>query len=261
VYKTFSVIAVLLLTGCAASPQGPFLGRELTWTPDRHRIGQTLRQAAADPAVWGPLLAAALLQLDAADRRLSDRLREDTPLFGSTTTAQQASDDARDATGWLWLGSAVLTPGPGRAGEWLSLKGQVLAQEWIAAKAARGLTSGFKSLSARERPNGLNDRSFPSGHATTASVQAHLACLNLAYTTATPLTDAACRLGQGMAVLSGWARVEAGMHYPSDVLVGWAIGRFFASSVRAWLGDGPADPAVDARVQNGEWELSLRWQF
>ncbi len=248
---------VLLLGGCASDGRQAVPGEGLSWSPGWARIGQQLRNSARDPAVWGPLLGTALLQIGDADTQLSDRLREDTPLFGSTEAAQRASDDWWDVTGLLWLGSAMLTPGPGEAGDWLTLKGQLLTQEWLAAKTARGLTSGLKSLTDRERPNGINDRSFPSGHANTSSVQAQLACYNLRYSDYNGL----CRLGQGAAVLTAWARVEAGMHYPSDVLVGWALGRFIGRSAEAWLGNGEGRPQIDARLLGRDWELSFRWQF
>jgi len=160
-------------------------------------------------------------------------------------------------------------------------QGQLLLQQWLAAKTARGLTSGLKSMTDRERPNGLNLRSFPSGHATTASAQAQLACYNLSRSGGGPASAQAqlacynlsrsgggpmvsrglCRAGQGAAVLTGWARVEAGMHYPSDVLVGWALGRFVTSAAEAWMGDGEAIPRVDLQAMGDDWLLSLRWQF
>jgi len=254
---------LLLLGGCAATGSQPMLGAGGSWTPGWSRVGQAARVAARDPAVWGPLLGAALLQIGGADRNLSDRLREDTPLFGSTAAAEQASDDWRDVTGWLWAGSALLAPGPGEAGDWLSLKGRLLIQQWLAAKTARGLTSGLKSLSGRERPNGLNDRSFPSGHATTASAQARLACYNLTHAgyPDAALATGLCRAGQAAAMVTGWARVEAGMHYPSDVLAGWAIGRFLTRSAEAWFGDRPASTLVDMSLYRDQWEVSFRWQF
>jgi membrane-associated phospholipid phosphatase len=261
--NTIAGLVILLLGGCAANGRQPVLGAGGGWSPGWARVGQAAAGAARDPAVWGPLLGAALLQIGDADRTLSDRLREDTPLFGSTTAAEQASDDWRDATGWLWVGSALLAPGPGRAGDWLSLKSRLLLQQWLAAKTARGLTSGLKSLTGRERPNGLNDRSFPSGHATTASAQARLACYNL---TQAGHPDAAlaaglCRTGQVAALATGWARVEAGMHYPSDVLAGWAIGRFLTRTAEAWFDDDPASPMVGLNLYRNEWEVSFRWQF
>jgi len=39
---------------------------------------------------------------------------------------------------------------------------------------------------------------------------------------------------------TSWARVEAGMHYPSDVLAGAALGHFIAAVVNdAFLGERP----------------------
>ncbi len=237
-------------------------GESLSWTPAWRDIGQSVRRAASDPAVWGPLLASAALQLGDADERLSQHLREETPLFGSTARAQRASDDWRDATGVLWLGSLLLSPGPDAPMDWLSLKGQLLLQQWLALKTARGLTSGLKSLTDRERPNGLNLRSFPSGHATTASAQAQLGCYNLIRSGDAPaVMPGFCRAGQAAAMLSGWARVEAGMHYPSDVLAGWALGRFVTRAAEAWMGDGEMIPQIDLQALGDDWLLSLRWQF
>ena len=250
------------LSGCASKGPDPMPGEDLSWTPGWRHIGQSVRRAASDPAVWGPLLAATALQLGDADERLSRHLREETPLFGSTARAQQASDDWRDATGVLWFGSLLLSPGPQAPADWLSLKGQLLLQQWLAAKTARGLTSGLKSLTGRERPNGLNLRSFPSGHATTASAQAQLACYNLSRSGGGPaVSSGLCRAGQGAAMLTGWARVEAGMHYPSDVLAGWALGRFVTTAAEAWMGDGETIPRVDLQALGDDWLLSLRWQF
>lgn len=237
-------------------------GQDLSWSPGWHRVKASMKRAATDPAVWGPLLAAGALQLDHADERISSSLRDNTPLFGSAADAQKASDRWRDATSWLWLGSALLSPGPADVDDWLSLKGQLLLQQAVTAKAARSMTSGLKSLTNRQRPNGLNRRSFPSGHATTSSVQAQLACYNLRYGgDAQAMSDVLCRVGQSAAVVTAWARVEAGSHYPSDVLAGWAIGRFFGVAAEAWMGSNPASAAVDLQMSRDDWLLSLRWQF
>jgi len=256
-------LAILFLAGCAGSGRQPMLGAGSGWIPDWGRVGQAAGEAARDPVVWGPLLGAALLQIGDADRNLSDRLREDTPLFGSTAGAHQGSNDWRDATEWLWLGSALLAPGPEPADAWLSLKGRLLTQQWAVAKSARGVTSTLKTLTGRVRPGGHDDRSFPSGHATTASVQAHLACYNLEHAgIPTPaLSAGVCRAGLGAALLTAWARIEAGMHYPADVLTGWAIGRFMARTGEAWFGSGPVSPRIGLDWSRDAWELSFRWQF
>ena len=52
----------------------------------------------------------------------------------------------------------------------------------------------------------------------------------------------------GTAAATGWARVEAGKHYPSDVLAGYAIGSFLARfAYHAFLESGAA-PAVSLNV-------------
>ncbi len=70
----------------------------------------------------------------------------------------------------------------------------------LAAGAALGatieITEGLKSATNRTRPNGENDRSLPSGHAST--------------------------------IATARARIETGKHHPSDVLLGAVLGNFVA---------------------------------
>lgn len=70
----------------------------------------------------------------------------------------------------------------------------------LAAGVALGATieiiEGLKSATNRTRPNVVNDRSLPSGHASTTA--------------------------------TAWARIEAGKHHPPDVLRGAALGNFVA---------------------------------
>ncbi len=39
----------------------------------------------------------------------------------------------------------------------------------------------------------------------------------------------------GIAAMTAWARVEAGMHFPSDVLSGWALGHFMAHMAKGFI--------------------------
>lgn len=48
-------------------------------------------------------------------------------------------------------------------------------------------------------------------------------------------------------MLTGWSRVEAGKHYSSDVMVGWAIGNFLGNvTVLAFFKDPTL--TLDAKV-------------
>ena len=55
-----------------------------------------------------------------------------------------------------------------------------------------------------------------------------------------------------------WARMEAGVHFPSDTLFSLALGNFIASFVNdAFLGAGPADTLELQPLSDG---AMLTWQ-
>lgn len=108
------------------------------------------------------------------------------------------------------------------------------------------ISSGFKMVVARPRPDlvphgaFVNTASFPSGHSMMSAVvyltlavmlarlQPRLAVRLYLLTVATCLT-----LGVGV------ARVYLGVHWPTDVLAGWALGASWALlcvSVATWMG-------------------------
>ncbi|HEY9549105.1 MAG TPA: phosphatase PAP2 family protein, partial [Kiloniellaceae bacterium] len=51
----------------------------------------------------------------------------------------------------------------------------------------------------------------------------------------------------GLAVMTGWARVEAGAHHPADVLAGLALGNFLA----VFASEAFLAPATGERLQMG----------
>ena len=81
---------------------------------------------------------------------------------------------------------------------------------------AGGTTYGLKRFIPAERPDGSNDRSFPSGHASTAFAAA--ATLENRYGWKAGLPAFA------VATIVGVGRVKAGKHYWYDIAVGAAIG-------------------------------------
>jgi membrane-associated phospholipid phosphatase len=71
--------------------------------------------------------------------------------------------------------------------------------------------------------------SFPSGHASLTSVSARMTHEALGYYELRRGTRIAADAGlTGLALTTGWARVEAGKHHPADVLAGAALGNFIA---------------------------------
>ncbi|MDJ0832452.1 MAG: phosphatase PAP2 family protein [Gammaproteobacteria bacterium] len=254
------ILLFSLLTGCS-STRGPALGDAVTLQPGWARVQHAMAEAIRDPNVWVPLAAGALLQIDDRDAKISDKLREDTPLFGSTEEARQGSDDFRDYTALAYLGSGLLAPASEQE-SWLITKARLLGSQRLAVEATSIVTNQLKDVSQRERPNGKSDRSFPSGHTSTAALQAQMAILNIRHLPIEPGYQQALGWGvQGMAAVTGWARVEAGAHYPADVLAGWALGHFMAHLTQAFiLPDGMTLRAGTLPTERGyRVELGIRF--
>src|SRR5512138_2876270 len=183
-YSKIACVALVISIGltcsaCGTLPSGGTWGDSATIRPGWARVGQAARDAASDPWVWAPLATAAALQVDNLDRRTSDWAREHTPIFGSQSNAEQWSDDLRTTSSVLSLVTLVATPGGDDAGQWLISKAKGGAVEVAAIGVTSTATVAMKGAAGRERPNGADDESFPSGHSSSAAVHGQLAKINL----------------------------------------------------------------------------------
>lgn len=118
------------------------------------------------------------------------------------------------------------------------------------------LVQGLKALLQRERPEGsvLPTHAFPSGHAAMAVVACGAAALLLL-----PLAGrrwpgllrwrpGAIGAAATLAFLGGLGRVLGGVHWPTDVLAGWALGGAILALGVA-IGSHPP-PAVTAQTES-----------
>ncbi len=175
-------------------------------------------EAIRDPNVWVPLLGIAALRTNDLDRKISDKLRKDTPIFGGTEEAKDASDGFRNNTMVTFLATGLyLTKDYPK----------LLPSELLAVEAKSNIVVQVKEETGRLRPDESDYLSFPSGHAASSSVYAEMAKININLLPVTDDTKHALNLTMdGMAVGTAWARVEGGRHYPTDVLAGYALGRY-----------------------------------
>jgi membrane-associated phospholipid phosphatase len=156
-------------------------------------------------------------------------------------------ETALKALGWagewgaIWSASALVAAGgdPGRRGRWLAAA--------ALPPAAIVANYGFKRAINRERPvieelpalgYAASSLSFPSAHAT-SSVAAATAIARIA--------PGSRPVVYGLAALVCIGRPYLGMHYPSDVLVGVALGRVIGRAVPALDAEpAPAPPGAPA---------------
>ncbi|NNE39420.1 MAG: phosphatase PAP2 family protein [Marinicaulis sp.] len=100
------------------------------------------------------------------------------------------------------------------------------------------LSNYLKTFFGRERPDVVphlveaHTMSFPSGHATSAAAVYLMLALIIASSTGRgPLRVAVIVAFVVLAYLIGASRMFLGVHYPTDVFAGWALGTAWASFV------------------------------
>ncbi len=213
------VLVVLLLSGCIGRGEwGVASG-----FPDGQRFSSAAVNAAKSPQTWLPLVTAGLLIAADVDDQWSEDLFEDQPLFGDD--AEDLSSDLRDIASGAYVLTALLAPSPtvGAKLRGLSVGAGTAILDGV-------VNRGLKDLTQRERPDRSNDNSMPSGHASKATSRVVMAQYNLDYINMPAWSRHAAQWGlHGVAVGTGLARVEAGKHHLSDVMVGYALGHFFAT--------------------------------
>lgn len=118
----------------------------------------------------------------------------------------------------------------------VSRKGKLALFVVTAVSTGALVSTLLKSLFDRPRPNlvshliDVNTTSFPSGHAMNSAV----VYLTLAALLARTRMDNATRIyilsmAIALALTIGFSRVYLGVHWPSDVIAGWAVGAFWAA--------------------------------
>jgi membrane-associated phospholipid phosphatase len=255
---------LLLTAACGTTRRGGRWSDDATLLPAPERLAQAARNAITDPWTWVPLAGAGVVAAGGWDREISDWARRETPLFGSGEEATAAGGTLGGVMQFAWIASAFATPSGGEPVAWTVDKARGVSIEWTAMLAVSGATGALKHATSRERPNGSNLRSFPSSASADAFAHNALTRRNLDAIDAPWPVDLVARTGLG-AVAAGvaWSRVEAGAHYPTDVLAGAALGNFIAVFVHdAFLGL-PDDVSLDVYAQPvaGEYGLGLTFRF
>lgn len=227
-----AAIGAALLSACGTLPDADRWGQDVS-LPTWQRVGRAGWQAVRNPVFWAPLAAAGAVQIDNWDHRVSRWAIRQTPVFGSQTNAANWSTHLRSASVLAGWSSILLAPSGPIDEDCLIGKVKGSAVEIGAAESAIEFTSGLQRVVKRGRPIGYiypSETSMPSDHTTTAAVYNGIAAQNLQLSGASPTLQTAADFSLGaLTVVTGWARIEAGAHFPSDTMVGAAIGDFFAN--------------------------------
>jgi hypothetical protein len=240
---------VVFLAGCGTLPNGRGWGQDALWPVDAGRVVRAARDALLDPGTLVPLAGAAVFAIDDFDERVSDWAAERHPVFGSMHGADDASTWIRNALEIEAFATPLATPSGDTLKQWLPAKLRGYGVEVGASEVVGQTTTLLKDQIERTRPDHSDVDSFPSGHAVRAFSYMTLSNRNLQSVEAMEDVRPVLKTVNVVAAAGvGWARVEAGRHYPSDVLVGAALGHFLTAFLHDAFMNLPEDGSVDYAV-------------
>lgn len=109
--------------------------------------------------------------------------------------------------------------------------GRMILSDALSAAIMTGTVQGIKTTTKVMRPDGSDDRSFPSGHTATAFMTATM--LSKEYGHLSPWVSVGA---YSMATVTGLMRMANNKHWLSDVMVGAGVG-IISTEVGYWLAD------------------------
>jgi membrane-associated phospholipid phosphatase len=202
-------------------------------------------------------------QIDSWDRNLANWAAKNRPIFGSRQSADDGTEYLVSALMATYSITALATFSGEKPKEWVWAKIKGFSVGAGAGVLTRLSTDGLKNATNRNRPDGSDRHSFPSDSSALAAVYGSMASRNLDYLALPKLARLGLRGGIAILMVgTSWARLEGKFHYPSDVLVGMALGNF----IGAFLSDafiGPNDPNIWLKVQPAPRGalVSLHWAY
>ena len=264
-YLIFSIalITSIILTSCSTTGAQRVWGEDANIRPGWDRVGKSAADAALAPETWVPLATAVLIAATNSDAKIQDWAVNNTPIFGSITNAANYSDYFVKASTWIYITSVIITPGRDQMPAWLLNKSKGTAVGISAILSTQILTQGLKTLAGRKRPDGSDDRSFPSGHSSAVAVNTILTSRNIEYLHLNPYIESSLKIALNtMTLATGWARIEGNKHYPTDVLFGAALGNFIGGFINdTFLGRYAADIKFTTSITRNSTSLNLFIRF
>ena len=222
---------------------------------------EAFTRAIKDPDTWAPTAAAAAIAVSGTDKEIAEWAVRRTPVFGSVEAAKTAGDRLRQASDvGMAATSLFLTRDRGQPG--FKSRALYTGVGYLGAIVSDGTTGSFKGVTHRPRPDGSNTRSFPSGHTSRAFAYAAFSHRSLKESNLPKAARVGLRWGfTGLAAGTGWSRVEAGAHYPTDVLFGAGLGNFSGRFVSELILGPESSTQLSFDLNPEQPQVMLAWSF
>lgn len=223
------------ITCCSLIRKKGQWGKNAFWPIKASRITKSFKDNASSVHVWAPLIAAGAIHVGGYDPKISKWAVKERPVYTTQKNTSYWSDQNNNILLYEMYLSILLTPSMDEDESlakyaWSKTKGGLVVN--LSSRSTRFSRNQLAKTFRRQRPNHVDRLSFPSGHATEASSRNSLVSKNLdAMDIDSNLRNGIKTINTTLAAGTLWARLEGQRHYPSDVLVGYALGSFLAGFV------------------------------
>jgi len=213
-------------------------GKDANLLPGWNRIQTAAKNAITAPETWLPLSGALLIYATDTDYQISKWASTYNPVFGSINNADKFSDYSLYFSRMAYYSSVLLTPGGNNIDVWMISKIKGAAIGFASTQLNEHSVKYMKHEGERLRPDRTDYLSFPSGHTSKVAVHNMLTLRNLENSNFCVCAKNGLHIGiSSLTFATAWSRIEANRHYPTDVLIGAAIGNFLGSFIHdAFIG-------------------------
>lgn len=258
-------MSLLSCTSCSILSKKGRWGKDALWPIKGSRIKDAFVKNATSPHVWIPLVGAGAVHWMGYDKKISKSQVEEKAVFTTPKNTSYWSDRLNQILLYEMYASILFTP---------SMNEDKSLTQYAISKAKGGFVVNMASSSShwtrdmlakyfkRERPNHIDNLSFPSGHSAEAGSRNMLISKNLDTMDMNPYLRTGIKVvNTGMATGTLWARLEGERHYPSDILAGYAVGSFVAGFVFDSLMNLEEGEQFSILPMNDQVTMQYGWRF
>lgn len=229
------ICVLLSFSSCALTNKKGRWGKNALFPIHGNRFVEAIKKNASSKHVLGPTIAAGFFWASNMDDNFSNWVHHEGAIFKNPEQADNWSDHFNNIQLYEMYSVILLTPSHDEDlnfGRYLLNKTRGALTVNFASSASRYSVDRVRTVVHRQRPNQMDFKSLPSGHAAEAGSRRTLVAKGLdAIDMNEHLRFGINTVNTGMAAMTLYARIEGKRHYPSDVLLGYAFGSFISGVV------------------------------
>lgn len=228
-------ISLATISSCSILGRKGKWGKNAFYPLKGEKFLGAIKKNAQSAHVWGPVAGAAIFSASNFDRNFSNWVANEADVFKDKDAADAWSDNFNNILKAEMYATILLTASHNEDEDfwgyaWNKTKGGLVVN--IAASSSRFSVDQVRKVVKRQRPNKMDLKSLPSGHAAEAGSRRAIIGKGLeSVDMNSDLRFGVNAINTSMAIGTLWARVEGKRHYPSDVMLGYAFGSFISGVV------------------------------